>query len=502
MIINIMKKSKKTLHGDTDVNVEENVSGFEEDMTEDTSAEEQQPSGKKKKKKKKEKREKGTLAQRSIKAVVILTVIFSVMLIAVACVSNFINSRPDVKNTNSETSDLEPGIQFIPTGFVFDEEEDDTEKSALEGFIDFITGKNRKNNKNDDQKSDESDSEVKDSNESSPSESGNDTPKSDDEKDDTPDSLKDSSTTVKRKDEFYNFLLLAKDKGGGNTDTIMVVSFDVPGKSISLLQIPRDTSVNYRDSIRKINSVYSIGYRSVRGSEEEKVAGGIATLSTSLVQNFGIVIDRYVIIDLKGFREIVDTIGGVDVYVQQDMRYKDIYQDLDINLKKGMNHLDGEKAEQFVRFRKGYVNADLGRMDAQKIFMSAFLKKLFSISSVTKAPELIGHVMEYTVTDVTLQEATYFGTRLLDMDMSNITMHNLQGTSGSHTYYNGASYFSPYKNANIDLVNQYFNVFDKDLGPENVNPKMLVGEAGNGKYNGGNTAEEIENDNPDLMYAY
>ena len=154
-----------------------------------------------------------------------------------------------------------------------------------------------------------------------------------------------------------------------------------------------------------------------------------------------------------------------------------------------------------MRFRKGYVNADIGRMDAQKIFMSAFLKKLFSTASIKKAPELIGHIMEYVETDVTLQEATYFGTRLLDMDMSGITMHSLQGTSGSHTYYNGASYFSPYKNANIDLVNQYFNVFNKDLGPDNVNPKMLVNESGSGKYEGGKTAEEIDENNPTLNYV-
>lgn len=435
--------------------------------------------------------------QKPLKVFIVLMIILAIIVMLWYSLNSCINTKPNTNDTNAEAAiAAAEGHQVLPTGFVFAEEKkgSDGSKSAIEGFVDFITGKNKQTS-------------TSTSDKSGTSKDGSSSNKGTDNTSDlqysaqvTPDSLH-NVTSVNRKEDFYNFLVIAKDKSGMLTDTMMVVSFDVPNEAISVLQLPRDTSVNYNDNLRKLNSVYGSGYKSKKGSEKEKVTEGIKTLNTVIVQNFGIVIDRYVIIDIEGFREIVDTIGGVDVYVQEDMVYKDDYQNLDINLKKGMNHLDGKKAEQFVRFRKGYINQDLGRIDAQKIFMAAFLDKLFSKSSIIKIPELIGHFMEYVTTDVTLQEATYLGTRLLDMGMSGITMHTLQGTAGSNTYVNGASYFSPYKLANIDLVNKYFNVFNKDLGPDNVNPRMIIKEPGNGKYKGGKTAEEIEKDNPDLKFS-
>ncbi|MBR5307267.1 MAG: LCP family protein [Clostridia bacterium] len=458
---------------------------------------------KNKKKRKKNKDSSKSGAMKPLKLIVILMLVFSVILIVAACVSNFVNRTLDVKDTNSELTDTNPDNQFLPTGFVFDETaKDSSKKSALDGFIGFVTGlfTNDKDDEDETPVKAPTPEQVKpavegDSQSNESAELTEQTPPDASEEADT-------STAVKRKEEFYNFLVLAKDKGGGNTDTIMVASVDVKNGSIALLQIPRDTCVEYKGSLRKINSVYSSGYSSTKGKTSEKEEGGVAALSTCIVQNFGIVIDRYVIVDIEGFKSIVNTIGGVDVYVQQDMKYRDDYQNLNINLKKGWNHLDGEKAEDFVRFRKGYVNQDLGRMDAQKIFMSAFLKKILSFSTVTKAPELIGDFMKYVTTNVTLQEATHLGAKALEMGMSGVTMHNLQGTAGSATYYNGVSYFSPYKNANIDLVNKYFNVFNKDLGADNVNPKMLVAEYGSGIYEGGKTAEEIDEKNPNLIFSH
>lgn len=431
-----------------------------------------------KKRKKNRKENSSSALHKFIKLLITVMMICAVVLVAFACGKEFIiDKEPEQSN-------------MLPMGFSYEVEEE----SPWDRFIDFLFSGNSNDDQNDEPGEQNDDTDPFNNSD----EIGLTDPEGKHESSADPE----DTTSVKRKDEFYNFLILAKDKGGGNTDTIIVLSFDVENKAISLLQIPRDTCVNYNNGIRKINSVYSIGYRNSKGDSKEKTKKGIEALSNCLVQNFGIVIDKYVTVDLKGFRAIVDTIGGVDVYVQKDMVYKDEYQDLDINLKKGWNHLNGDKAEDFVRFRKGYVNADLGRMDAQKIFMSAFLKKLFNVSTVKKVPELMGHIMEYVDTNVTFQEATYFGTRLLDMNMSEITMHSLQGTAGSHTYYNGASYFSSYKNANIDLVNKYFNVFNKDLGPENVNPKMLVKESGSGKYEGGKTAEEIDENNPTLNYVY
>lgn len=304
-----------------------------------------------------------------------------------------------------------------------------------------------------------------------------------------------------RKQGFYNFLLIARDAAGGNTDVIMVLSFDTEKDNISILQIPRDTYVNVPYSFKKINSVYAAGVNSARRegkNAEERELAGVEALKQTILTNFGIVIDRYVFVDIKGFRAIVNSVGGVDVYVQHDMVYKDPYQDLEIYLPKGQHHLDGEKAEGFVRYRSGYVNADIGRMDAQKIFMSAFLKKLFSVTTVAKIPELASHIMKYLDTDISVSDAVVFGKQLFEVDLSNITMHNVLGEA---LYHEGGAYFSLYEKPNIDLVNKYFNAFDKDLNADNVDAIELAPVPAGFVYDdSSSSAEDINKDNPNLIY--
>lgn len=425
-------------------------------------------------------------SQKSLKALIVVMLIIAVAVIAVACVSGYINQKPTVE-TDKHVEEIFGMNSNIDS---------QKEKSPIQTFFDKfgsfcsnLFGTNQKSNNSDNNKNNKNNKNAKtDSNSKKPEINTNNSTVVDN-----------SDSTIKRKDEFYNFLVLAKDKGSGNTDTIIIISFDVPNKKIALMQIPRDTCVLYNNNLRKINSIYASGYNSAKGEASERAEKGAQALGNVLVQNFGIVIDRFVIIDLQGFRNIVDAVGGVDVYVQKDMKYVDKYQGLNINLKKGNNHLDGKKAEEFVRFRYGYVNADLGRLDAQKIFMSAFLDKVFDISTITKIPELVSQVLKYVTTDISLQEATYFGTKLIETGMSQITMHELQGKA---QYYNNVSYYSPYKLANLDLVNQYFNVFNKELGEDNVNPKMLVKEPADSSYTGGQTAQEIEENNPTLSYLY
>ncbi len=304
----------------------------------------------------------------------------------------------------------------------------------------------------------------------------------------------------KRKEGFYNFLLIGKDKGGANTDVLMVLSFDTENDKIAILQIPRDTYVNVPYSFKKVNAVYAAGYNIAANqgkNNEERTLAGVEALKDTILTNLGIVIDRHVFVDISGFRNIVDAIGGVDVYVQHDMYYYDEYQNLEISLSRGQHHLDGRAAEGFVRFRSGYINADIGRMDAQKIFMSAFLDKLFSVSTITKIPELASQVMKHVNTDISLSDAIVFGKQLLEVDMSEITMHSLQGEA---TYYNGGAYFSAYEKVNVELVNGFFNAFEKELDVEHVDPIVLVDEPEDLTYDGGSSAEDINNDNPKLIY--
>ena len=100
-------------------------------------------------------------------------------------------------------------------------------------------------------------------------------------------------------------------------------------------------------------------------------------------------------------------------------------------------------------------------------------------------------------TDISLSDAVIFGKQLLEVDMADITMHSLQGEA---LYYNGVAYFSVYENANLDLVNRYFNSFDKELTADNVDPKMLTAEPKDSTYEGGSSAQDIDENNPKLTF--
>ena len=184
-------------------------------------------------------------------------------------------------------------------------------------------------------------------------------------------------------DESYNFLVVAKDRVSGLTDVIMLINYNISDQGISVMQIPRDTYVEVDDYYyHKINGVYSY-YLSGRRGESNAEVLALRDFADFLEKNMCVKIHYTALIGIEGFGSIVDAIGGVEMYVPRDMYYVDPYQDLYINLKEGYQTLNGDKAEQFVRFRYGYANGDIGRGDAQKLFMTAFIKKLASSISFT-----------------------------------------------------------------------------------------------------------------------
>lgn len=311
----------------------------------------------------------------------------------------------------------------------------------------------------------------------------------------------------KRREGVFNFLSVGCDKASLSTDSIMIVSYDTKNKKVTLAQIPRDSYVQIDGKGgRKINSVFAKGYRTAKnelsslkkqaqGADNAKletlcksanmvidveslkkvVAGtddgddicvknGLLLLEDVIYDTFAITLDYSVFIDLAGFKNMVDIIGGVEMNVPRDMDYDDPYQGLFIHLKAGTQTLNGDKAEQFVRFRHGYANADLGRIDAQKLFMTAFIKKLMSSSSISKMPKLVGEFNENVVTDIKLADAVYFGKSALFLDLANINMMTWPGVP---KYYNGASYVSLNKPKSLEVVNKYFNVYSSAV-PESA----------------------------------
>ena len=147
------------------------------------------------------------------------------------------------------------------------------------------------------------------------------------------------------------------------------------------------------------------------------------------------------------------------MYVPYDMVYQDDGQGLNINLRQGQQTLDGEKAEQFVRYRSGYVQGDVGRGDAQKLFMTAFIQSLKNNLSVGTIGEIVRAVYEHVDTELSISDMIYFGKEVLGLELSNVNMMTLPGeakTSGN----TGASYYVMNREATIAAIDEYYNIYD------------------------------------------
>lgn len=195
----------------------------------------------------------------------------------------------------------------------------------------------------------------------------------------------DRNALVSDKKRVYNILIAGIDDTGTNSDVIIFASYDTSERSLGILQIPRDTAVFSSDgNAKRINSVYGSALASCDG---KKNASKIASERTfdELSSLFGLRLDYYVFADLSAFRDAIDAVGGISIDIPYDMSYTDPEQGLVIALKQGTQRLDGASAEQFVRFRSGYIEGDLGRLDAQKLFFSAFIKTAMTEMTPQKA---------------------------------------------------------------------------------------------------------------------
>lgn len=266
-----------------------------------------------------------------------------------------------------------------------------------------------------------------------------------------------------RKEDYFTFMLCGTDNDGTRTDTIIVASYDVKAQQVNMVNIPRDTMSNVKRKIKKINGGFG---------------GGPEQLERELEMLLGIPIDRYVVVSFEGFEELIDLIGGVDFNVPTYMVWDDPTQDLHIFLEPGMQHLDGEKAIQLVRFRQnnpgvkgGYAEGDIGRIKMQQEFLQTIAKKLLSPSSLIKVGDLASAVIRNTETNLSLSELTWFGMKALGMNYSNIQMTTLPGHAAylyEPDYGHMQSYFVPERENILEMVNELLNPYQDEVTKLNL----------------------------------
>lgn len=174
--------------------------------------------------------------------------------------------------------------------------------------------------------------------------------------------------------EPFTVLLGGTDRAGGLCDVLMLLTLSADRECAYVIQLPRDTYALYAEG----------RYRKLNGGH--KFLGSMDALRQYLSESLGVEIQRSICLSPDALCEVVDTLGGVEINVPQDMDYVDPSAGLSIHLKKGKQRLNGKDAEKFLRYRSGYLRGDLGRMDAQKLFMAAMLKRLREVG----ASELCG----------------------------------------------------------------------------------------------------------------
>lgn len=268
---------------------------------------------------------------------------------------------------------------------------------------------------------------------------------------------------------------LALGKSQNLTDTIIVCSYNPNTQQASMLSIPRDTFVgtnkNKATAMQKINALYQVS--------PQKTLDAVNKLT-------GLNIKYYAMIDTKSLREVVDAVGGIYFDVPRDMKYTDTSQDLYIDLKKGYQLLDGNKAEQLLRFRHGqklsdtysseYGEQDLGRMRTQREFLIEAAKQILQLKNVFKIGEFIDIAHENLETNIPVSLIKDYIPYAIEFDTNNIKSDMLPGSAGT---FNSVSLYISDTKETKQIVNDLFNFGngsnDQDIDLSTINVEILNG---------------------------
>ena len=250
-----------------------------------------------------------------------------------------------------------------------------------------------------------------------------------------------------RREGFYTLLIGGTDTDGTRTDTILLCAVDTKAGTLDIMSIPRDTRAYTADGkVHKINAAHN---------------KGIGRMRTEIENTVGFSPDRCCIIDYAVFETVIDAIGGVTVDVGMDMDYTDASQGLEIHLQAGEQVLDGAKALQYMRFRSGYPDADLGRIRAQQKLMAAVAKKLMTPRSLLLLPK-IPEILRQTETDLTVGETVWLAARIFAFwRAKNVTIWTLPGQPV------GAD-FGADAEKTLELVNSRFNPYTEPIEALNI----------------------------------
>ncbi len=241
------------------------------------------------------------------------------------------------------------------------------------------------------------------------------------------------------------------------TDVIMYALFDTREGTVNILRIPRDTFVGSDFPTGKANAIY--------GHPKDGMTG-IETLKNYLEENWKLDVDYYATIDLAGVRDIVDDIGGVTMNIEQQINYlpgKVLYP--------GEQTLTGEQAEWILRYRSGYSNGDLGRIDAQTAFVKAAIQQVKDMGRMKCIPILMKHYNDVD-TDMPLDKMIAVAGNLFELNVDDMVMHVVPGKG---TMYYSYAVYAVDIDGLVDILNESFSSDGESFSAASLNIPNLYG---------------------------
>lgn len=262
-----------------------------------------------------------------------------------------------------------------------------------------------------------------------------------------------------------NILLLGVDSNGEGTDpfegtrtdTIILMNIDPRTKSLNAISIPRDSKVYLPGDhgVQKINAAHAIG--------------GIGMTIKTIEDTLGVKIDRYVMVHDQAVREIVDALGGVDIYVEKNMHYNDYSGKLFINLQKGNNHLNGKEVVGYLRFRHDPLG-DIGRTQRQQWFLRGLMEALKKPETLAKLPEIINVAKKYIKTNMSFYELSQYAGLAKHLDMDKVEIAMLPGAPNKKGY---ISYWILDPEKTQEVVDRL--IYREKVNPSEINAQIKAG---------------------------
>ncbi len=243
---------------------------------------------------------------------------------------------------------------------------------------------------------------------------------------------------VGQKDESLILLAGVDSTGedtGTRTDTLMLIKANSKDNSVDMISIPRDSYVSINGKMDKINAAHSYG--------------GI-DLTMDVVRNFlGINLDKYMVISFEAVIKGIDALGGMDVDVSDKVGAA-------MGISPGVHKMTGDQVLSYVRFRKGYQNADLGRINTQQDFLKQFIKEASKIENLPKLPIVYQAMKPYIKTNMSLKELSSLAMKFKSVDSSKLNSVRLEGEGFNM---GGISYYKIYPESIENIRTTYLNSF-------------------------------------------